>query len=1228
MLKLWLAAGCIAVSSLQAQNTPISQMELLGRGVVALPSNSGKGNFLSWRMLGTDSQFTTFDVLRNGVAIQTDVCQTNFLDLSGDSESAYQIRTKVNGKVVDISTTVYPWQDVYKSVTLNRPAGNGSYGYSPNDMSVGDADGDGEYELFVKWDPSNSKDNSSNGTTGIVYIDCYKLDGTMLWRIDLGRNIRAGAHYTQFMVYDFDGDGKAEMICKTAPGSVDGQGNYVNSAATDNAIKSADNTKSWLNSNGRVNGGQEYLTVFEGLTGKAVHTIAYYPNRNALAELSEKEGTFNWATGRTDNGSYGNRGERYLAAVACLDGADKPASAVFCRGYYTYAHLFAVSFNGRQLCPRWLHSSTSSSTYQVTTWDKSGTATTKTYNGSQPTSGSGTMYGNGNHNLSVADVDGDGSDEIIWGAAACNNDGTLLYATGFGHGDAIHVGKHSPDRPGYQVFQIHEEGGAYSWDLHDAATGEVLLKGGNSGVDNGRGIAGQFDANVRGSLFWSADDKVVRSAVSGEVVSQNTGSYNFRIYWDGDLQEELLDGGKLEKWTGNGVSRLYVNSKNPYDYNYSNSCNSTKATPNLQADLFGDWREEFILWSGADSATINIFTTNMETKYRIPTLMHDHVYRMGVAWQNVGYNQPPHLGYYLPDYKEEQLIQDEDTLQMTMIAEYSFDDMTHPSLTAGNRVTFDYSHTSVVTNTPFLNIWGANNTNGATDISLCGSDLTDKDWKLSFYWAGYAGCNERTGETILKAGDTQLFSIIDEANWSTTFSLIYGDGGIKSLPVSPCDKNTRLSNSTGDAYNTADYWYHFTITGNAEGVWMTVERNGMTVVPQVMIHESNIIPTLLSMKPGSCGAVGIDELTFGCSEENLLVPEMEDNMLYIADGLRFSKSKTNTLPISMKNEDEIVGFQFDVVLPEGLTLALNNKGKYDVTKTDRAAGHSLSSNVLADGTIRIVGTSMDNDIIEGFEGVLVNMGIGVAEWVADGDYAIQLKNVKMTNEDKQTLTCADKSFVVKVGGKMGDVNHDDAIDVTDAVLIIDEILVKHPDNFDATLADVNRDGSIDVTDVVMVIDAILGKMQLSRAATRAEKDLTAYTAFQMDLTIPAGYVLEGVELTEIVKMSHSLAYNMLADGRCRIVVFSMDNEALPGAWDEVIRLNLRGQGDAFVNVDRAMFVTVGGERHELLLNGTTSIAQLSTLNSQFSIVYDLQGRKVEKTVKGVYVIDGKKVVIK
>lgn len=162
-------------------------------------------------------------------------------------------------------------------------------------------------------------------------------------------------------------------------------------------------------------------------------------------------------------------------------------------------------------------------------------------------------------------------------------------------------------------------------------------------------MAAQLSADYRGSLFSSSADKRQRSAVTGEVISSGSTSMNFRIFWDGDLQEELFDGGKIDKWNGNGTSRVYINGKNPYDYNSSSTCNGSKSTPNLQADILGDWREEIILWSSNDNATLNVFTTNTSSNFRVPTLMHDHTYRMGVAWQNVAYNQPPHIGYYLPD---------------------------------------------------------------------------------------------------------------------------------------------------------------------------------------------------------------------------------------------------------------------------------------------------------------------------------------------------------------------------------------------------------------------------------------------------------------------------------------------------------------------------------------------------------------------------------------------------
>jgi rhamnogalacturonan endolyase len=647
----------------KAQITPISQMEKLDRGLVALPANSGSGNFVSWRFLGTDDTNTRFDLVRNGTTIATDLEVSNYKDDSGNSSSEYQVVTKVNGEAVNTSDPVKAWGEVYKKLKLDRPAKGAQGGtYSPNDCSVGDVDGDGEYEIFVKWDPSNSQDNSNGGKTDNVYIDCYKLDGTKLWSIDLGVNIRAGAHYTQFQVYDFDGDGKAELMCKTAPGSKDGKGNYVNQVATDEKIKAANNEKDHRTSAGRINSGHEYLTVFNGETGEAIHTIAYYPNRNAKAELSEAAGSFNWddRSGKSDKGDYGNRGERYLAATAYLDGPDHNPSGIFCRGYYTFAYIWAVDFDGQQLKTRWLHGSDSRTTYKwmIPDEDNPQRLTSKTLKGNICTSGLKryTMYANGNHNMSIADVDGDGKDEIIWGSAALDDDGKMLYAVGFGHGDAIHLADLDPDRPGLELFDVHEEKGDYAWDLHDAATGEIIFKGGPKGADNGRGLAADIVAGNRGYEFWSsyggpenASDRNQNpfSAQTGKQVISQKASMNFRIYWDGDMQDELFDGTTISHWDNN--NNMYTSTALG-NYNASQSCNGTKATPNLLADLFGDWREEVILWSGNDNATLNIFTTNIPTPYRVPTLMHDHTYRMGICWQNTAYNQPPHLGYYLPDY--------------------------------------------------------------------------------------------------------------------------------------------------------------------------------------------------------------------------------------------------------------------------------------------------------------------------------------------------------------------------------------------------------------------------------------------------------------------------------------------------------------------------------------------------------------------------------------------------
>eukprot|EP00727_Mastigamoeba_balamuthi_P000927 m51a1_g10831 putative rhamnogalacturonate lyase (650) ;mRNA; r:33830-35779 len=590
------AALCVALAlaAVAASQTDAGkQLERLNRGVVAVPAVGAKGMLVSWRLLASDPKGVGFNVYsgsrRLNAALVT--TSTNFLDASGTPRTAYSVRAVVNGaEQAAESARVFPGP--FMSIALNKPAGGRTpdkvaYTYEANDGSVADLDGDGEYEIVLKWVPSNAKDNSQSGYTGPTIIDAYKLDGRRLWRIDLGRNIRSGAHYTQMVVYDLDGDGRAEVMLKTADGSVDGRGKVIGDRNADHR-----------NSRGFVLAGPEYLTVFNGVTGAAMATTDYYPQRGNVRA---------WGDG------YGNRVDRFLAGVAYVDG--RRPSAIFARGYYTRAVVVAWDWRDGRLTRRWVHDS--------------------------PTRGKG-VYGQGAHWFSVADVNGDGRHDIVYGAGAIDSSGAALYSTGLGHGDALHVGDLDPRRPGLEVFMVHEEKRAkYGMEMHDAATGKILW-GVGGGFDVGRGLCADVDPSRPGDECWSFVGQL--TAANGQAICPRSMTINFAVWWDGDLQRELLDRTMIDKWVPakKGTARLLT------AYTYGADSNSgSKATPVISADLLGDWREE-VVWRSSDNTRLMLFATGIPTQHRLTTLMHDTQYRVQVAGQNMAYNQPPHPSFFLP----------------------------------------------------------------------------------------------------------------------------------------------------------------------------------------------------------------------------------------------------------------------------------------------------------------------------------------------------------------------------------------------------------------------------------------------------------------------------------------------------------------------------------------------------------------------------------------------------
>jgi len=595
-----------SVQTISADSTVPRWVEGLTRGSYGVATKTGV--YLSWRLLGTEPINQTFDIYKDNVLLASGVDKLNYTDSSGKSSNTYSVVP--HGKKAAQTDAFAPFSNDYIDVSLNQPAS----GYIINDASCGDVDNDGGYELIIKWDPSNKQDNANEGITGNVYIDCYELSGEKKWRIDLGKNIRAGDHYTQFIVYDFNGDGSAEMALRTAPGSKDSKGSYVSSKGTSingEALSWKDSytgttytdTSTLYGSNGHIIKGPDWLTMFNGETGEAMSTVNFYPQRGNVK---------NWGD------DYGNRSERFLAGVAYLDG-ERP-SLIMSRGYYARAGMATYNWDGEKFIMLWSRLDT-----------KKG----------------GNLYSNGNHQLSVCDADNDGKDEIVFGSTIVDDDGSILNSTDHGHGDALHVSDFDNDGE-QEIFQVHEDSAyyvTYGGEYRKAKDATILAKVGAT-ADVGRGVMANFDDSIGKSEFATSitegKNKTAYDISGNEVGSIRSDSLSFFAWWDGDLDRDGI-------YKCNNVSAYNVSSGTSStlrDFEKDILHTVGKEGPLLTADILGDWREE-IMYPYSDNTAIRIYLTTTSTNYKIPTLMHDTQYRCAVAWQNVGYNQPPHPKFYV-----------------------------------------------------------------------------------------------------------------------------------------------------------------------------------------------------------------------------------------------------------------------------------------------------------------------------------------------------------------------------------------------------------------------------------------------------------------------------------------------------------------------------------------------------------------------------------------------------
>jgi len=1021
-LGIVVGAACPQVQqyTVDAASGPV--VEFLDRGISAV--NTGSGMLVNWRYLANDDANAVFKLYRDNTLVYTSNAgdATCYLDAGGSSSSKYKVETVVGGKVTSTDSCSLISKNSYFDIPMDVPAAQTSgVTYSPNDCSVGDVDGDGQYELFVKWDPSNSKDNSQKGKTDKVFIDCYTLEGTKLWRIDLGVNIRAGAHYTQFFVADFDLDGRAEMTCKTADGTIDGQGNAI-----------GDKSAVYRNGDGLIITGPEYYTLFDGLTGAALDTVDFEVGRGDVTKWGKSSDKF-------------NRVDRFWGCVAYLDGVTP--SVVSGRGYYGRMTATAYKVENKKLVKQWIFDTgTSSSTLG---------------------------YGDGNHNSMPADVDGDGKQEIITGSTCIDDNGKLLWGLNKGHGDAMHVGDLDPSNNGLEAWICHEDS-PYGVSLVDCDTGKIIFHNDGAG-DTGRCCADNVWAGNDGGEFWGnkeSDGSTPVKNAAGTTLSCNRPAINFLSFWDGDLEREILDGytdspATIKKMNANGKLTQLLSTDGYY------TCNTTKGTPCLSADIFGDWREELIV-RAADHKSVRIYATTYDTDYRLTTLMHDPQYRNQVSAQNTAYNQPPHASFYLGSDRNLP-----SKPSVTVNTEGTPIVITKPAtLTEGAVYKIKNKNSGM-----YLSVDGEAK-NGANIIQSADGDARGSLWQVYTSSSGYYNLYSTLGDGLsycldLTAGKTangtniELYTKNNKAPQEFMF-VKNADGDAYTIRPKNAYEASGIGVESGskDAGANVLLWE---LNDSADQEWILEET----------LHPGTVMDTSKAYMFKNVNSNLYMEVNGGTAANNTNVQQ------WGADGI----SKHNSWFL----KEAAYGYYYIVSRVGDGTYYLNiSDENAEILQDSGYTSHYFKFVKNLDGTYTILTRASRDAKALGVESASTASGANVLQWTKNGSadqkwnaetYEVTTVTTTVVTTTTTTVTTTVATTVTEAAttaattteaenpGDLvipGDLNDDNSVTVTDVVIMNKYLLgMEKLTNAQFAKADMNADGKVNVFDLVIMKRTIL-----------------------------------------------------------------------------------------------------------------------------------------------------------